>query len=189
NNAAGNTISVDRVEVVPPAGTPPRLRVSMTDGGLVPDVGGVVPYTINYSNDGSVLNGYGAAAAGVTVTETVPANTTADLSDSTPGWVLVSGSGGGGSVYRFTVGALGAGVAGSVVFSVTLNSTVPPGTTSVTNNVTIADGSSNTASASRSTPIPPAAATRLSFTQQPPANGSAGIPLTPPVVVAVVDQF
>jgi hypothetical protein len=188
-NSAGGTISIDRVEIVPPAGTPPTLRVSMTDGGIVPDVGGVIPYTINYSDDGSILSGYGTAAAGVTITETVPANTTADLSDSTPGWVLVSGSGGGGSVYRFTVGALGAGVAGSVVFSVTLNSSVPPGTTSVTNNVTIADSGGDTASAARSTPIPPAAATRLSFTQQPPANGSAGVPLTPAVVVAVVDQF
>jgi hypothetical protein len=187
-NSTG-TISLDRVEIVPPTGTPARLRVSVTDGGVVPDIGGAVPYTINYSNDGSILNGYGTAAAGVTITETVPTNTTADLSDSTPGWALISGTGGGGSVYRFTVGALAAGVAGSVVFSVTLNSTVPPGTTSVTNNVTITDSAGDTASATRSTPIPPAVATRLSFLQQPPVNASAGVPLTPPVVVAVVDQF
>ena len=86
---------------------------------------GVIPYTINYNNAGSILNNTGVNATGVVLTETVQANTTADLANSTPGWTLMSGSGGAGSTYTFTVGNLNAGVTGSAVFSVDLNARSP----------------------------------------------------------------
>jgi hypothetical protein len=76
-----------------------------------------------------------------------------------------------------------------VVFSVDLNATIPAGTTSITNNVTITDSAGDNASGSRSTPIPPPNEVKLAFTTQPPATGSAGIPLSPPVTVAALDQF
>src|SRR5262249_5239317 len=113
NHAASNTISLDRVEITPPTGTAAQLGVSLTDGNIIPTAQGVIPYTINYNNAGSILNNTGTGATGVVLTETVPANTTADLANSTPGWTLTSGTGGAGSTYTFTVGALGAGVTAS----------------------------------------------------------------------------
>ncbi len=190
NNAASNIISIDRVQITPLATTHADLSISLTDGGQIPSGGGaVIPYTINYDNAGSIVNSTGVAATGVTLTETVQANTTADLANSTPGWTLVSGNGGAGSIYTFTVGNLGAGVNGSVVFSVDLNSSIPTGTTTVSNNVSISDAASDVASATRSTPIPPPAESKLIFSQEPPANGSAGIALSPAVTVSVEDQF
>jgi hypothetical protein len=189
NNAASNTISIDRVEITPPTGSAAQLGVSMTDGNIIPTAQSVIPYTINYDDAGSIVNGLGTAAASVVLTETVPANTTADLSNSTAGWTLTAGNGGAGSTYTFAVGALGAGVTGSVVFAVDLNASIPVGTTSVTNTVTITDAAGDHVTASRSTPIPPAAETRLVFTTQPPATGSAGIALSPPIQVTAEDQF
>src|SRR5262249_6985151 len=75
------------------------------------------------------------------------------------------------------------------VFSVDLNANIPVGTTTITNTVTIADAAGDQISASRSTPIPPPAETKLVFTTQPPATGSAGIALSPPIQVAAQDQF
>ena len=189
NNAASNIISIDRVQITPPATTHASLGISMTDGNAVPVAMGVVPYTINYTNAGSIVNSTGVNATGVVITETVQANTTADLANSTPGWTLVSGSGGAGSVYTFQVGNLNAGVTGSVVFSVDLNSSIPTGTTTVSNDVSISDAAADAASATRTTPIPPPAESKLIFSQEPPANGSAGIALSPAVTVSVEDQF
>ncbi len=189
NNASSNIISIDRVQITPPATTHASLSVSMTDGNVVPVAMGVVPYTINYDNAGSIVNGTGVNATGVVLTETVQANTTADLANSTPGWTLVSGSGGAGSVYTFSVGNLNAGVSGSVVFSVDLNALIPTGTTTVSNDISITDAAADTASATRTTPIPPPAESKLIFSQEPPATGSAGIALSPAVTVSVEDQF
>jgi hypothetical protein len=189
NNAANNIISIDRVEITPPAGAPAQLGISMTDGNIIPTAQGVIPYTINYNNAGSIVNGTGTNATGVVVTATVPANTTADLANSTPGWTLTSGNGGAGSTFTFTVGNLAAGVTGSLVFSVDLNANIPVGTTTITNTVTISDSAGDHASGSRSTPIPPPAEAKLVFSVGPPATGSAGIALSPPIQVAALDQF
>jgi hypothetical protein len=189
NNAASNVISLDRVEITPPSGSPAQLGISMTDGNIIPTAQGVIPYTINYNDAGSVLNNTGTRAAGVVLTETVPANATADPADSTLGWTLTSGNGGAGSTYTFTVGNLNAGVTGSAVFSVTLNASIPVGTTAITNNVTISDSAGDHASGSRSTPIPPAAETKLVFSTEPTATGSAGTALSPPITVTAEDQF
>jgi hypothetical protein len=189
NNLASNRISIDRVQITPPAGAPAQLGVSMTDGNIIPTAQGVIPYTINFNNAGSILNGTGANATGVVLTETVPANTTADLANSTPGWTLSSGNGGAGSMYTFAVGNLTAGITASVVFSVDLNANIPVGTTTIINTVSIADAAGDRVNSSRSTPIPPPTETKLVFTTEPPATGSAGIALSPPIVVAAEDQF
>src|SRR5262249_26164710 len=120
------TVALDRVEITPPVTSSSALGVSLTEGTVTPVAGQVLPYTINYDNAGSMIDGTGTNAAGVVLTETVPANTTADLANSTPGWTLTSGSGGAGSTYTFTVGALSAGATGSVGFSVGGDRTHPP---------------------------------------------------------------
>jgi hypothetical protein len=187
-NNGSATVALDRVEITPPVSGSSDLGVSLTDGNVTPVAGQVLPYTINYNNAGSVVDGTGTNATGVVLTETVPANTTADLANSTPGWTLTSGSGGAGSTYTFTVGALNAGVTGSVVFTVDVANPLPSGTANLTNTVTITDAASDSASATLVTPIGTPVATSLAFTQQPP-NGETGVALTPAVTVAVQDQF
>jgi hypothetical protein len=182
------TVALDRVVITPPTSASSALGVSLTEGNVTPVLGQVLPYTINYNNAGSIVGGTGTNATGVVLTETVPANTTADLANSTPGWTLTSGTGGPGSTYRFTVGALSAGTTGSVVFTVDVSATVPPGTSSLSNTVSITDAVSDTSSATRVTPLGTPVATNLAFTQQP-TSGETGVALTPPVTVAVRDQF
>jgi hypothetical protein len=187
-NSGTATVALDRVEITPPISSSSALGVSLTEGNVTPVAGQVLPYTINYNNAGSIIDGTGTNATGVVLTETVPANTTADLANSTPGWTLTSGSGGAGSTYTFTIGTLNAGITGSVVFSVDVNTTIPAGTTSLTNTVTMTDAAGDSTSGTRVTPLGSPVATALAFTQQPP-NGDTGVSLSPAVMVAVRDQF
>jgi hypothetical protein len=187
-NAGDGPVALDRVEITPPITASSALGVSLTEGNGTPVPGQVLPYTINFNNAGSLVDGTGTSSTGVVLTETVPANTTADLSDSTPGWTLTSGSGDAGSTFTFTVGALSAGATGSVVFSVNVNRTIPAGTLSLSNTVTIMDAAADSGTGTRVTPLAPPVATALTFTQQP-TNGLTGVPLTPAVTVAVQDQY
>jgi hypothetical protein len=75
-----------------------------------------------------------------------------------------------------------------VVFTVDLNSTLPSGTSSLTNTVTITDAASDSSSGTRVTPLGAAVATKLAFTQQP-GSGETGVALSPAVTVAVQDQY
>ena len=161
----------------------------MTDGNVIPVPGACIPYTINYNNAGSIVNGTGANAAGVMLTETVPANTIADLANSTPGWTLASGNGGAGSTYTFAVGGLDAGVTGSAVFSVDLNANIPAGTTSMTNNVTITDAAGDTASGTQHAD-PAGEPGAPSWSSAPAARERRdGHGPQPAVTVAAEDQF
>ncbi len=142
---------------------------------------GVVPYTINYTNAGSIVNGTGVNATGVVITETVQANTAADLANSTPGWTLQSGSGGAGSTYAFAVGNL---QRRRHRFGRLLGRPrtprSPTGTTTVSNDVSISDAAADQASGTRTTPrFPPG---RIETDFQPRAAGQRqqlGIPLQP----------
>ena len=147
---ASGTVGLDRVEITPFISAA-ALGVSIADGNVTAERGGVLPYTINYHNAGSIIAGTGMNATDISLTETVPADTVADLSNSTPGWTLVSGSGGAGSVYSFSLGNVIAGATGSVVFSVDLNTGISAGVTSLTDNVTLADAAPDVVSASRTT--------------------------------------
>jgi hypothetical protein len=182
------TVALDRVEITPPVTSSSALGVSLTDGNVTPRPGAVLPYTINFNNAGSIVGGTGTNANGVLLTETVPANTTADLANSTHGWTLTSGSGGTGSTYTFAVGALHAGVTGSVVFSVDLNRTIPSGTTSLTNTVRIIDAASDRSSGTRVTLLGTPVETSLTFSQQP-RDGKTGQALAPAVTVTALDQY
>src|SRR5207248_515897 len=67
------TVALDRVVISPPTTSPAALSVSLTEGNVTPVPGQPLPYTINYHNAGSVVDGTGTNAAGVVLTETVPA--------------------------------------------------------------------------------------------------------------------
>jgi hypothetical protein len=187
-NNGNSTVAFDRVEITPLPSSSSALGVSLTEGNVAPVLGQVLPYTINYNNAGSIIDSTGTNAGGVVLTETVAANTTADLANSTPGWRLTSGSGGPGSTYSFVVGSLTAGATGSVVFSVDVNNTVPAGTINVVNTVILTDAASDSTSATRVSPLGSPIPRSLTFTQQP-GNGLTGVPLTPAVTVAMQDQF
>jgi hypothetical protein len=167
-NNSSATVALDRIVITPPASSSSALGVSLTDGNVTAIPGQPLPYTINYNNAGSIVDGTGTNATGVVLTETVPDHTTADLDNSTPGWVLTSGDGGPGSTYSFAVGALSAGATGSVVFTVDVDLMIPDETTSLTNTVAITDDASDGGSATRVTPLqlPPA--------PPPPRGGPMG---------------
>ena len=115
-------------------GAAPDLVVTKDDGGSGVTPGGTVVYTISYSNIGS------QDATGVVLTETLPANTTFDPTNSSAGWSETSP---GSNVFTFGHGNLASGAAGTVDFAVTVDPVVPPGFTLVQNTVTISDDGTN----------------------------------------------
>ncbi|MFL6194240.1 MAG: hypothetical protein ACJ75H_08720, partial [Thermoanaerobaculia bacterium] len=82
--------------------SPPDLSIAKSDGGASVAPGGTVAYTLTYSNTG------GLGAAGVVITETVPANTTFNAGASTAGWSCAPNNNA-GSTCTLAVGGLAAG--------------------------------------------------------------------------------
>jgi large repetitive protein len=110
----------------------PDLRVTKTDGGTTTAAGRVVVYSIAYANAGN------QAAAGVVLTETVPAHSTYEGAESTPGWYCPGGPAA-GQTCEFPVPSLAAGASGLVAFAVRVVNPVPPAVREITNEVSIAD--------------------------------------------------
>ncbi len=113
-----------------PVTSDPNITVSKTDGGITTTPGATVPYAITYTNNGN------AAAASVTLTETVPANTTFDAAGSTAGWGCAP-NGNAGSTCTLTIAGpiAGGGGNGSATFAVTVDNPLPAGVTQLTNAV------------------------------------------------------
>ncbi|HEX3526777.1 MAG TPA: hypothetical protein VH988_06900 [Thermoanaerobaculia bacterium] len=128
-----------------PAPPPVDMAVTKTDGGISIHPGGVVPYTLAYTNAGS------GAASGVVLTETVPANTTFNAAASSVGWSC-AGGGAPGSTCTYAVGFVGAGGNGAKVFAVTVDPNIPRNVSQISNTVTVsqnetdANPANNTAS-------------------------------------------
>lgn len=112
------------------------LRIVKDDGGITSSAGGVIAYTLNYTNAGN------RDASGVVITETVPPNTTFNAGASTIGWSCLDGSPA-GTMCTFLVGALNAGASGSITFAVTVNNPLPAGVAQIDNSVSIADDGVN----------------------------------------------
>jgi len=127
-----------------PLPPPVDMAVTKTDGGISIHPGGVVPYTLAYTNASS------GSASGVVLTETVPANTTFNAAASSAGWSCAAG--GAGSNCTYAVGFVGAGGNGAKVFAVTVDPNIPrnvsqvSNTVTVSHNVTDANPANNTAS-------------------------------------------
>ena len=109
----------------------PDLSVSKSDGGAQVAPGGVVVYTIDYANNALI------GATGVTLTETIPTNTTFVAASSSAGWTCRR------DTCSYTVGSLTAGASGSVTFGVRVDYPLPSGTEQVHNSVSVGDDGTN----------------------------------------------
>lgn len=133
NNDASNSVIVAAA---------PDLRITKSDGGVSVSPGNIVTHTLGYTNTGNI------GATNVTITETVPANTTFNAAASAPtGWSCPNGSPS-GTVCTVNVGVVaGSGGTGTARFAVTVNSSLPAGTTQIANTATIGDDGTNGADA------------------------------------------
>jgi uncharacterized repeat protein (TIGR01451 family) len=116
--------------------TRPDLSLTKADGGASVAPGGTVAYALTYANNGS------AVATGVTLTETVPANTTFNPGASTAGWSCAPDNNA-GSTCTLAIGSVAAAAGGSATFAVTVDDPLPGGVTEVSNSASIADDGAN----------------------------------------------
>jgi uncharacterized repeat protein (TIGR01451 family) len=114
----------------------PNLRITNDDGGIGAVPGGTIVYTLNYANTGN------RDAAGVLITETIPANTIFDFGASTAGWVCVPNDVA-DSLCTIFVGDVARGGSGSVTFAVTADNPLPLGVYVIANTSNITDDGSN----------------------------------------------
>ena len=117
----------------PAQGTPAlSLKKTLTSGTGTP--GGTLVFTLTATNNGN------QGAAGVVVTETVPANTTFSAAASSSGWSCTSPAA--GSTCTLTLGTLaGGGASLARGFAVVVDNPLPAGVTSVQNTACAAAGS------------------------------------------------
>jgi uncharacterized repeat protein (TIGR01451 family) len=128
------TVINSNVDNVPIAAFP-DMTVTKTDNGIISGAGQTIPYFVSYANVGR------RNAAGVVITETVPANTTFNAAASLPAiWSCANGSPA-GTPCTINVGNVAGGGSGTFIFAVDVSGALPPGVTQVTNTVSINDGS------------------------------------------------
>lgn len=114
----------------------PELSVTKSDGVTSTTPGSTLSYAIGYANGGN--NG----ATNVTLSDTVPLNTTFNAASSAVGWSCSDGDPA-GTVCTFNVGTVAQGGSGSVVFAVTVDNAVLAGATQISNTVSISDDGTN----------------------------------------------
>ncbi len=109
------------------------LRITKDDGGITAHPGDVVVYTLHITNVGNT------GATGVTISETVPDNTTFSAGSSTAGWSC-AGGGVAGSACSFSVpGTLGTSTPVDVDFAVQIVSPAPVGLEQIDNGASVTD--------------------------------------------------
>ncbi|MBL8056754.1 MAG: DUF11 domain-containing protein [Anaerolineales bacterium] len=119
-----------------PLNAAPDLQISKSDGGLSAAPGGLVTYTLAYTNAGD------QDAQGVTITDVVPAGASFQPALSAPGWACAPDNAS-GSVCVLTVGALPSGAGGAVTFTVQAAAPLPAGLEQLANTAVIADDGAN----------------------------------------------
>ncbi|CAG0931401.1 Collagenase ColH [Thermoflexales bacterium] len=127
NNIASDTTLVEAA---------PDLVVVKSDADLLAVAGGLVTYTVTFSNTGT------QTASGVVLTETVPAVTAFNAVASSAGWSCPDGSLA-GTECAFSVGELIVGGSGTLEFVVTVSDTLPANGLTITNTVVIGDDGAN----------------------------------------------
>ena len=124
--AAGGPYSVT-ITATDPNGTPvsqtftwnvvnPDLVVTVGDDDITVQPDGTIVYTLNYVNDSD------RAATGVVLTQALPPYTTFDAAQSSPGWID-----NGDGTFSYQLGHLAAHDAGSLLFAVVVDATLPTG--------------------------------------------------------------
>jgi uncharacterized repeat protein (TIGR01451 family) len=108
------------------------LQINKTDGGVTTAPGGVVAYTLTYTNVG------GTTATGVVITETVPANTTFNATASAPTWSCADGSVA-GTTCTTTIDSLAPNGTGTATFALTVGDPLPSDVTEIANTASIGD--------------------------------------------------
>jgi uncharacterized repeat protein (TIGR01451 family) len=111
----------------------PDLALTKSDGGASAEPGGLIRFSLHYTNTG------GIDVSGVTLRETVPLHTSFDASlAENAGWSCAPGASA-GSECVYTVGDLPAGAAGTLSFVVRVNDPLPAGVNEVLNAARISD--------------------------------------------------
>ena len=128
-NLVNNSASLSTVVDLPR----PDLAITLLDGGSAVAPGSELIYTLNYANNGN------APASGVTLSDTLPDNTSFNATDSAAGWQQTGRSGS----YTLSIGSLPIGENGSAKFAVTVAASLPPGTASLSNTASISDDGSH----------------------------------------------
>jgi uncharacterized repeat protein (TIGR01451 family) len=123
----------------------PALNLDKSDNGATAVPGGSVVYTLGYANTGNV------GLSGVTLQETVPANTAFDAANSDAGWSCAGTIA--GSICTLNVGVLAVGASGTADFAVTVANPLPAGVSQVSNSATVSASGGTTASGGDATPI------------------------------------
>lgn len=114
----------------------PDMTLTKTDSDVSSTAGGLISYTLTYTNTGN------QAATGVTLTETVPANTAFVAAGSTATWSCADGSAA-GTTCTLTVGTVSAGMSGTATFVVQVNASVPLNVNLITNMASVGDDGTN----------------------------------------------
>jgi uncharacterized repeat protein (TIGR01451 family) len=115
----------------------PDLSITKDDGGAETMPGATVAYTLTYSNTGN------RGAAGVVLTETVPAHTTFNSGASTAGWSCTPDDNA-GSTCTLAVGVVTAGSGDqTATFAVTLDHLILSSVTEISNTASIDDNGAN----------------------------------------------
>lgn len=136
-NGADPTPSNNSATDTTPVTATPDLSLNKDDGGISATLGTVIPYTLTITNSGN------QGAAGVTLTETVPANTTFNTAGSSAGWSCANGSPAGTTCTNSVGGLNGGNATASRVFAVQVNAVVAPNVTQISNSASVADNGAN----------------------------------------------
>ena len=111
----------------------PDLALTKSDGGASAEPGGLIRFSLHYTNTG------GIDVSGVTLRETVPLHTSFDPSlAENAGWSCAPGASA-GSECVYAVGDLPAGASGTLSFVVRVNDPLPAGVNEVLNAARISD--------------------------------------------------
>ncbi|MEO8502468.1 MAG: hypothetical protein ABI609_01085 [Acidobacteriota bacterium] len=105
----------------------PNMTLTKTASPSPIAAGQTLTYTLAYANSGT------AAATGVVLSETVPANTTFTTTGSSAGWSCANGAPA-GTACTLSVGTVAAAGSGSKTFAVVVASPIPAGVTSIGNS-------------------------------------------------------
>jgi len=132
---------------VTPVEAAPNLQISKNDGDVTVEPGQTINTTLTYVNIGN------QDAAGVVLTETVPANTTFNANASDTGWDCADGSPA-GTVCELPIGPLaGGGTGGTVDFAVDVVSPLPAGVDQISNTAQMGDDQGLADDGSDTTPV------------------------------------